>query len=89
MTVLAEVVMPVLQGMTMDGEVDRVSAGWVDGRLVLELTLRGERMDEHLWAPHDPPWSAAAARQRFASGLQDFIAESAFGWGQLREWSNS
>lgn len=82
--VVAEVVAPVVRGMTRPGEVDAVLVGWVDRELRLELTLRGETFHGPLWAPGEPPWSAPAARHRLASDLQDFIAESTFAWGELR-----
>lgn len=81
---MAEVVVPVLRDLLRDGEVDSVSVGWVDGELWLEATLRGETFRDPLSARSDPPWSVPAARERLTSDLQDFIAESAFGWGEQR-----
>lgn len=82
--VLGTVVLPVLRQLTRDGEVDGVEVGWVDGELLLAITLRGETFRDPVWAPSDPPWSPETARERIASDLQDFIAESRFGWGQQR-----
>lgn len=81
---IVDVVMPVLSGMTHGDEVDSVSVGWADGQLWLEAVLRGETFREPLWVPSDPPWSVGTARERLISDLQDFIAESKFGWGELR-----
>ncbi len=87
-TVVAEVVLPVLRRLARPGEVDDLSIGWNADGLGLRITMRGELFGEYLWAD-DLPWSPVEARERLASNLQDFIAESRFGWGELREFDDS
>lgn len=50
----------------------------------LSLAVKGETF--HFWVltPGQAPESVAELRVRFASQLQDWIAESGFGWGELR-----
>jgi enterochelin esterase-like enzyme len=49
--------------------------------LQILVTVHGEEL--RLW--HDPKESASELYVRARSDLQDFVAESRFGWGQLRE----
>jgi hypothetical protein len=53
------------------------------------MTLKGEDFEFHFspWASIDPYPREELENQRDAlfDQLQDFIAESKFGWGQLRE----
>lgn len=67
-----------------DGELGSVRVLTDGGETRVELVLVGETM--RFWvgdAASTPSLDAVSAR--FASDLQDFIAESRFGWGQLRE----
>lgn len=82
--VLAEVVVPALRRMVRPAEVDDLALSWVSEALELRITLRRERFAQTLWEPSWPPWSAPEARGRLESDLQDFVAESAFGWGEAR-----
>ena len=61
--------------------------GWVtEDRLVLTVVAVGERFTFHLAEPDTPldrvdrDWIADQLHSR----LQDFVAESRFGWGELR-----
>jgi hypothetical protein len=52
--------------------------------LVLALRLKGESFQAWLAAADDESFDAELACERLHSDLQDFIAESRFGWGELR-----
>lgn len=83
-TVAAEVVLPVLRGLTRPDEVDDVAVARSGSAVRVRIVLRGETWEHVLWEPSYPPWSPVEARDRLRSDLQDFIAESSFGWGQRR-----
>ncbi|KQQ27954.1 hypothetical protein [Frondihabitans sp. Leaf304] len=51
-----------------------------ENELMLEVTVLGEACGQYLFAPE----SVEEFERRFYNGLQDFISESTFGWGQLR-----
>lgn len=48
--------------------------------LILEITVLGEEFRMHLFEPE----FARTWERQFYNDFQDFISESAFGWGQLR-----
>jgi len=85
------VVTPVLDQMLRPGELDEVSVtpaptgSWPGSEgTLLRVVAVGEAL--HFWVP--TPGVAAESptelRARLASDLQDFIAESRFGWAELR-----
>ena len=90
------VVQPVVDGMLSPGEVVALSVHWgVDGRdgdVWVRLVAPGDRYEDWLPSPWwtadptdlDPPDSEAEIADHLADRLQDWIAESAFAWGQLR-----
>ena len=82
---LDDVVSPVLRALLRDGELEALSVEHTGGEVQLELTLRGEIFRTTLWSASidEPP---ADTRDRLASDLQDFIAESRFAWGDQRRW---
>jgi hypothetical protein len=82
---LDEVVSPVLRVLTRAGELEAVTVERTGGEVRLELTLRGEIFRTTLWSPAVEE-AAADARDRLASDLQDFIAESRFAWSESRPW---
>jgi hypothetical protein len=92
--VTAEVICPVVQVMLSDDEVSGMAVkyvtrkgGWGDLEtfIILELAVpNSEILNLSLGSDHDLAASLEDRRRRFASDLQDAIAESAFAWGQLR-----
>lgn len=89
-TVLERIVLPVVRALVRDGEsVDEVSLRpeqQAHGHVDLLLTIAIER-EPFRWVvilDASSSESEEHARSRLASDLQDFIAESRFGWGQLR-----
>lgn len=92
--ILEEVVGPVLCGMTAPEEVDTVELGWSlhePGELVLSIRLRGELFRWFVTRPGQGHEELAEMRSRLAFEFQDFIAESAFAWGQQRtmDWGST
>lgn len=49
-----------------------------------DLLLRVVVYDEEMWFGLYPPEGANGFTARLRSELQDFVAESGFGWGELR-----
>lgn len=90
------VVEPVVAGMLRPHEVISLSVHWgVDGRdgdVWVCLDAPGDRYQDWLpspWWAADPqeidlPASETEIADHLADRLQDWIAESAFGWGELR-----
>lgn len=90
------VVEPVVRAMMTTEEVESLSVHWgVDGRagdLWVQLDAPGARYIDWLPSPWwqsepfelDPPTSKAQIAEHLADRLQNWIAESSFGWGQLR-----
>lgn len=98
MGIMEYIVLPVLRTMTKPGEVESLSLTWEQPApataepgqpavLMLEVVLRDERFQTFVWSPSDPPSSPTKIRSRIASELQDFVAESRFGWGSLRRYN--
>ncbi|WP_337063121.1 hypothetical protein [Kineococcus sp. G2] len=95
-TLRRRVVEPVVHALLRPEEVEHLSVHWgVDGRagdVWVQLDAPGDRYTDQLpspwWQPEpfelDPPASEAGIAEHLADRLQDWIAESAFGWGQLR-----
>lgn len=81
-------VVPVVLALTRPGEVESVSVHFEEqprgGALLLEITLVGEQFRWFAWTPGQRSESSRERQDRLASELQDFIAESRFGWGELR-----
>ncbi|WP_432505706.1 hypothetical protein [Kineococcus arenarius] len=88
---------PVVYSMMSAQEVQSLSVHWgVDGRagdVWIRIDAPGDRYEDWLpspWWPAepfemDPPTSEAEIAEHLADRLQDWIAESTFGWGQLRQ----
>jgi hypothetical protein len=84
---LTDVVEPVTSAMLEPKELEAVGIGFdVEARVVLDLVVAGETSQHFLWGPDWESETLADARTRLASELQDFIAESRFGWGQERTY---
>jgi hypothetical protein len=88
-----DVVTPVLEQLLRPGELDRVrieppvSGAWPPSVPVqLQVIAVGETCHFWAWNPGQVEETPAELRARLASELQDFIAESRFGWSELREY---
>jgi hypothetical protein len=53
-------------------------------QLWLHVVACGEIFDFRIWSTDSPDDGAAELRARLTSDLQDWIAESRFGWGEQR-----
>lgn len=83
----SEVVGPAISAVLKDdelGDAELTLRSSDDGNQVqMFLTVRGERFEDLIYdASMDYPLSGW--RDRLTSNLQDFVAESKFGWGQKR-----
>lgn len=79
-----EIVDPVLARVFEEGELERVKLsrtryGWVR----VWIVARGESCNVTI-SDDDHTDTVGDARAYFMSDVQDFVAESDFGWGQLR-----
>ena len=88
-----DVVTPVLDQLLRPGELDTVrldppvTGTWPPSVPVqLQVTAVGETCHSWAWDPGQVEETPAELRARLASELQDFIAESRFGWSELREY---
>ncbi|GAA2141731.1 hypothetical protein GCM10009844_12370 [Nocardioides koreensis] len=88
--VVAHIVAPALEAVLRPDEVDAASvarrAPSADPRhwyAELELSLVGERLVDRVYESTIDA-SVTDWRNRLASNLQDFVAESRFGWGEWR-----
>ncbi|WP_369069603.1 hypothetical protein [Kineococcus terrestris] len=93
---LRDVVAPVVRAVLRADEVEGVGLRWGAGGRGGDVWVRvdapGDRFTDRLlspwWEPDpsdvDPPASTAEVAEHLADRLQDWVAESAFGWGQLR-----
>ena len=86
-----DVVAPVLDQLLRPGELDGirldppVTGAWPPSvSVLLQVTAVGETCHFWAWNPGQVDESAAELRARLASDLQDFIAESRFGWAEQR-----
>ena len=91
---LRDVITPVLDQLLRPGELDSVtltpssSGPWPPPTSVhLQVVAVGEEFGVWLWAPGQAEESPAELRARLASDLQDHVAESRFGWAELREYA--
>jgi hypothetical protein len=56
-----------------------------DTPILVSVEVRtGERLDWYAWTPGQEPESHASFQARLSSDIQDFVAESSMGWGELR-----
>jgi len=90
---LRDVITPVLDQLLRPGELDAVtltqstSGPWPPATSVLlRVVAEGEEIGIWLWTPGQFAQTPTQLRAHVASDLQDFIAESRFGWSQLREY---
>lgn len=82
--VLAEIALPALDVLTRPGEVTSIRA-WDEGSDVkVEVQCGADRFVVYAWTAGVEPHTSWLGN--FASQLQDFIAESSFAWGTLREY---
>lgn len=87
------VVAPVLDQLLRAGELDSVSiacplpaVGPPRRDVLLRVVAMGEEFSAWVWTDGQVEATAAEQRARLASDLQDHIAESRFGWGELRPY---
>lgn len=85
--VTARVVVPVVAAMLADENVGELSLRMLQDGLLLTLEAEGERFQCYLSTEGAAPRSEGEMREGLAADLQDFIAESRFGWGQLRNYT--
>ena len=90
---LRDVIAPVLDQLLRPGELDAVSLSpstsgpWPPPTSVrLRVVAVGEEFGIWLWTPGQVTQTPAELRAHVASDLQDHIAESGFGWSELREY---
>lgn len=63
---------------------DCPDAGWVALRLTVSA-VRDECFQKEIWNPsHDAEGDWELHLEQLASDLEDWVSESAFGWGELR-----
>jgi hypothetical protein len=88
--VMRRVVDPVLSALLREDEIDSVEVRaepggrWREEGTWVSMTLRGEFFEIWLCSPGPRPESAELAALHLYDVLQDEIAESRFGWGELR-----
>ena len=89
----ADVVHPVLAQLLRPGQLSSAGvtcplpwSGPPRGDVLLRVVAVGEEFGVWLWTPGQVEESPAELRARLASDLQDHIAESRFGWAELREY---
>lgn len=91
-----DVVDPVLARMLKPGELERVNLkrGRYDhaprsdenyDELIVNLVVAGEMFGTAILYAEDDRGDLEAMRDRLVDHWQDFIAESSFGWGELRQ----
>lgn len=83
--VLRTVVLPAIDSVFRDGELDAVDVRLEGGSVHLVLTARGEVYVDTVVQAGLPGQDPAFWRERLRSSLADFVAESRFGWGQNRD----
>lgn len=97
-TLKRTVALPVVTSLLSDAELERVTIHWgIDGDpgdVWISVAAAGEEFEDLLTSPSwhggDPdgeqhsPLTAQECAQRLADHLEDWIAESRFGWGQRR-----
>ena len=90
---LSDVVTPVLDQLLRPGELDRVglepplTGPWPPSVAVrVQVVVVGEAFHFWAWNPGQVEEGPAELRARLASDLQDFIAESRFGWAEQRPY---
>jgi len=85
--VLGSVVTPVVAALLPEESIQEISV-YAEPDAESEVTLRivaeGETFRFYVRSPGQAPESAEELRHRLAEDLQDFVAESSFGGGQLR-----
>lgn len=82
--VRTEIVDPVLSRLFVEGELERVRVARTgNGWAKVTIVACGESTRATI-ADDDQGEPVGDARAQFMSDVQDFIAESEFGWGQLR-----
>lgn len=84
---ITEIIFPNVRRLLTEDELERIAIVSDDGsleRFTAEIQACGETFRIPL-SNSAVSETVAEARQRFYDELQDAIAESRFGWGQLRE----
>lgn len=84
---ITEIIFPVVRRLLTEDELERVAIVSDDGsleRFTAEIQACGETFLIPLF-DSEVSSTVEEAKQRFYDELQDAIAESHFGWGQLRE----
>lgn len=77
---------PVLKQMVTEGELESITVGVRLDGIFAALRISGEEFELPVWTRGVDIETDAEVRERAASDLQDHIAESRFGWGELRQY---
>lgn len=80
-----DIVLPALEAVFRQGEVEDLRLRERDGSLHISLTAVGESFEDEVVQASAPGESADDWRERLRSNFVDFVAESRFGWGQNRD----
>jgi hypothetical protein len=82
---LSSVVTPVLGELLPDVDLQEIAvSAEPGGAILLRVVAGGEPFGFWVHTPGRQPESPTELRHRLADQLQDHVAETRFGWGQLR-----
>lgn len=82
---LRTVVLPALEAVFRDGEMDSVEVRVEGDSVHLALTAQSEAYFDEVVQAGVPAHIVSDWGERLRSNLVDFVAESRFGWGQNRD----
>ncbi len=83
--ILRAVVLPAIEAVFRDGELDSVDVRMEGDSVHVVLTAEGEVYFDDVVQADVSGQNMADWRERLRSNLVDFVAESRFGWGQNRD----
>lgn len=82
---LRTVVLPAIEAVFRDGELDSMDIRVEGDSVHLDLTAQGETYFDEVVQAGVPAHIVNDWGERLRSNLVDFVAESRFGWGQNRD----
>ena len=84
---MRDFVLPALDALTEPDEVTSVSVQVNShGEVWVSVVFVEEPLETQIWAPQEDPSDSFQGLGKFASDLQDHIAESRYAWGTLRTY---